>query len=74
MRTLIVRGAMITFFAITGLFGSAATVQFDGMSANVQTQSAEARVHSKPNCTSSGYNGDGGWICYERDGMPVLVP
>lgn len=42
MRTLIVRGALITFFAVTGLFGSAATVEFDGMSASVQTNTAEA--------------------------------
>lgn len=42
MRTFLIRGALVTFFAVTGLFGSAATVQFDGMSADVQTNSAEA--------------------------------
>ena len=50
MRTLIVRGALITFFAVTGLFGSAASIQFDGMTATVQTHSAEARVNLKQNC------------------------
>lgn len=51
MRTFLIRGAMITFFAVTGLFGSAATVQFDGMNANVQTYSAEARYNAKENCS-----------------------
>lgn len=50
MRTFIIRGAMITFFAVTGLFGSAATVQFDGMSANIQTYSAEARYMHGESC------------------------
>lgn len=53
MRTLIVRGTLITFFAITALFGSAATVQFDGMSASVQTNSASARMHTLV-CTPEG--------------------
>lgn len=50
MRTFLIRGAMITFFAVTGLFGSAATVQFDGMSADVQTYSVEARMKPMPHC------------------------
>lgn len=50
MRTFLIRGAMITFFAVTGLFGSAATVQFDGMSADVQTNSAEARYRHYDSC------------------------
>lgn len=52
MRTFLIRGVMITFFAVTGLFGSAATVQFDGMSAHVQTHSAEARMKQEPPCRS----------------------
>lgn len=46
MRTLRVRGALITFFAVTGVFGSVISVEFDGMQANVQTHSAEARMHT----------------------------
>lgn len=71
MRTFLIRGAMITFFAVTGLFGSAATVQFDGMSANVQTYSAEARMKADPLCTMKpefpDYDGDRAfWVCKYR--------
>lgn len=50
MKTFVIRGVMITFFAITGLFGTAATVRFDGMEASVQTNSAEARFREDPWC------------------------
>lgn len=50
MRTFLVRGALITFFAVTGLFGSATSVQFDGMSASVQTNNVEARMKAQPPC------------------------
>lgn len=70
MHTFLVRGAMITCFAIIGLFGSAATVEFDGMSADVQTYSAEARVHAKEPCTMEQDERPGesplGWHCPTR--------
>lgn len=50
MRTFLIRGALITFFAVTGLFGSAATVEFDGFSADIQTNSAEAAMKRNPGC------------------------
>lgn len=50
MRTFLIRGAMIAFFAVTGLFGSVATVQFDGMSADIQTNSVEAAMKRDPGC------------------------
>lgn len=50
MRTLFVRGALIAFFAVTGLIGSAATVQFNGMSADMQTHSASAAMRPDPSC------------------------
>lgn len=39
MRTFLIRGVMITFFAVTGLFGSAATVQLAGVDANTASAS-----------------------------------
>lgn len=70
MRTFLIRGAMITLFAVTGLFGSAATVQFDGLSADVQTYSVEAKVNRNESCTMTQDERPGqsplGWHCPDR--------
>ncbi len=48
MRNMLVRGAMIAFVSAMGFFGSGASVQFDGLTPSVSTQSAEARMKANP--------------------------
>lgn len=42
MRILFVRRALVTFFTVTSLFGSAASVQFNGITASIEPNSASA--------------------------------
>ncbi len=50
MRSFLIRGVLVSFFAITGLFGSALTVAIDSDGFSAQTNSAEARWSTREDC------------------------